>query len=159
MINTSEAHRKVAEAVQELWRRELGIEIGIYNQEWKVYLDNQSSLNFDLSRSGWIADYAHPSTFVDMFTTGNGNNDTGWSSARYDALIEAARRAGSEEERVRLMHDAEEVLLDEMPIVPIYWYTRVYLLDTKVKGWYPKLLDNHPYKHVWLEPDASEAGK
>lgn len=159
MINTSEAHRKVAEAVQELWRRELGIEIGIYNQEWKVYLDNQSSLNFDLSRSGWIADYAHPSTFVDMFTTGNGNNDTGWSSARYDALIEAARRAGSEDERVRLMHDAEEVLLNEMPIVPIYWYTRVYLLDTKVKGWYPKLLDNHPYKHVWLEPDASEAGK
>jgi oligopeptide transport system substrate-binding protein len=159
MINTSESHRKIAEAVQELWRQELGINVGIYNQEWKVYLDNQSSLNFDLSRSGWIADYAHPSTFVDMFTSGNGNNDTGWSNPRYDALIDAARRAGSEDERVRLMHDAEEVLLTDMPIIPIYWYTRVYLLDTQVRGWYPKLLDNHPYKHVWLEADTSKARK
>lgn len=159
MINTSESHRKIAEAVQELWRRELGINVGIYNQEWKVYLDNQTSLNYDLSRSGWIADYAHPSTFVDMFTTGNGNNDTGWSNKRYDALIEAARKAPNEEERVRLMHDAEGVLLTDMPIIPIYWYTRVYLLDTQVKGWFPKLLDNHPYKYVWLEPDAPAAGK
>ena len=159
MINTSESHRKIAEAVQELWRRELGINVGIYNQEWKVYLDNQSSLNYDISRSGWIADYVHPSTFVDMFTTGNGNNDTGWSNARYDALIDAARRAGSEEERVKLMHDAEEILLNDMPIIPIYWYTRVYLMDPQVKGWSPTLLDNHPYKHVWLEPDTSEAGE
>jgi len=60
---------------------------------------------------------------------------------------------------VRLMHDAEEVLLTDMPIIPIYWYTRVYLLDTQVRGWYPKLLDNHPYKHVWLEADASKARK
>ncbi|ANY21384.1 Periplasmic oligopeptide-binding protein precursor [Tsuneonella dongtanensis] len=159
MINTNEAHRKIAEAIQELWRRELGIDVGIYNQEWKVYLDNQANLNYDLARAGWIADYAHPSTFVDMFTTGNGNNDTGWSNRRYDALIEAARKAGNEEERVGHMLAAEEILLADMPIIPIYWYTRVYLLDEQVKGWHPKLLDNHPYKHVWLEPDAATARK
>lgn len=159
MINTSEAHRKIAEAVQELWRRELGINVGIYNQEWKVYLDNQSNLNYDISRSGWIADYVHPSTFIDMFTTGNGNNDTGWSNPQYDRLVEAARYAGSEDERIDLMQRAEAILLEEMPVIPIYWYTRVYLKDPRVQGWYPKLLDNHPYKHVSLKTDGRGAGE
>jgi oligopeptide transport system substrate-binding protein len=159
MINTSEAHRKIAEAVQELWRRELGINVGIYNQEWKVYLDNQSNLNYDISRSGWIADYVHPSTFIDMFTTGNGNNDTGWSNPQYDRLVEAARDAGSEDERIDLMRRAEAILLEEMPVIPIYWYTRVYLKDPRVQGWYPKLLDNHPYKHVSLKTDGRGAGE
>ena len=159
MINTSEAHRKIAEAVQELWRRELGINVGIYNQEWKVYLDNQSNLNYDISRAGWIADYVHPSTFIDMFTTGNGNNDTGWSNPQYDRLVEAARSAGTEDERIALMQQAEAILLDDMPIVPIYWYTRVYLKDPRVQGWYPKLLDNHPYKHVWLQTEGREASE
>lgn len=153
LINTSEAHRKLAEAMQAMWRENLSIEVGIYNQEWKVYLDSQTNLAYDLSRSGWIGDYVHPSTFTDMFTTGNGNNDTGWSNAEYDRLISAAQTAGSEEERMKLLHDAEEILLDELPIVPMYWYTRVYLMDPRVKGWTPKLLDNHPYKYVSIETE------
>ncbi len=153
MINTSEAHRKIAEAIQELWRRELGIKVGIYNQEWKVYLDNQINLNYDISRAGWIGDYVHPSTFIDMFTTGNGNNNTGWSNPQYDALVNRARRATSEEQRLDLLHQAEEVLLQDMPIIPIYWYTRTYLKDPRVQGWYPTLTDNHPYKHVWLKTE------
>ncbi len=153
MINTSESHRKIAEAVQELWKRELGINVGIYNQDWKVYLDNQSTLNYDMARAGWIADYVHPSTFIDMFTTGNGNNDTGWSNKRYDALVDAARTAQSEDARIKLMHQAEDILLQDMPVIPIYWYTRVYLKDPRVMGWYPTLLDNHPYKYVWLKVD------
>ena len=156
MINTSEGHRKIAEAIQELWRRELGIDIGIYNQEWKVYLDNQSNLNYDISRSAWIGDYVHASTFVDMFTTGNGNNDTGWSNTRYDALINQARTATSEERRTQLMQEAEDLLLTEMPIIPIYWYTRVYLMDPQVHGWNPTLLDSHNYKYVWLEPEQEQ---
>lgn len=155
MINTSESHRKIAEAIQELWRRELGITVGIYNQEWKVYLDNQSSLNYDMARAGWIGDYVHASTFTDMFTSGNGNNDTGWSSKRYDSLVMQARTATNEDDRTRILHEAEDLLLDDMPIVPIYWYTRVYLKDPQVKGWAPTLLDNHNYKYVWLEPDHS----
>ena len=148
LINTSEAHRKVAEAIQAMWRQNLGIDVGIYNQEWKVYLDSQSQLNFDLSRSGWIADYAYPMTFLEIFTTGNGNNDTGWSNPRYDALIQQARTSGSEPERMRLMQEAERLLLTELPVIPIYWYTRVYLKDPRIQGWNPTLLDNHPYKYV-----------
>ena len=150
LINTNEAHRKIAEAIQAMWRQNLGIDVGIYNQEWKVYLDSQSQLNFDLSRAGWIADYVHPMTFLEIFTTGNGNNDTGWSNARYDSLVRQAQIAGSEPERTQLMQQAEAILLAELPVIPIYWYTRVYMKDPRIQGWNPKLLDNRPYKYLSL---------
>lgn len=150
LVNTSEAHRKVAEAVQAMWKMNLGIDVGIYNQEWKVYLDSQSNLNYDISRSGWIADYVHPSTFIDMFTTGNGNNDTGWGNPRYDALVKAAQTAPTEPDRLRMLNEAENILLDDMPIIPLYWYTRAFLIDPRVRGYEPTLLDNHPYKYVSL---------
>lgn len=151
LINTSEAHRKIAEAMQAMWRENLGIEVGIYNQEWKVYLDSQSSLDYEISRSAWIGDYVHPSTFIDMFTTGNGNNDTGWSNPEYDRLVAAAQVAKTEDERLSLLRDAEELLLTELPIVPVYWYTRVYLMDPRVQNWHPKLLDNRPYKYISIK--------
>ena len=148
LINTSESHRKIAEAIQAMWRQHLGIDVGIYNQEWKVYLDSQSNLDYDLSRAGWIADYPHPMTFLEIFTSGNGNNDTGWSNSRFDALIRQAQAAGNEELRLRLMQEAEDILMTELPIIPIYWYTNTYLMDTRVQGWNPTLLNNHPYKYV-----------
>jgi oligopeptide transport system substrate-binding protein len=150
LINTSEAHRKIAEAIQAMWREHLGIDVGIYNQEWKVFLDSQSNLDYDLSRSGWIADYPHPMTFLEIFTAGNGNNDTGWTNPRYDALIRQAQSAANEPDRIRLMQEAEDILMTELPIIPIYWYTRTYLLDPRVQGWHPTLLDNRPYKYVSL---------
>lgn len=153
LINTSEAHRKIAEAVQAMWRQNLGIEVGIYNQEWKVYLDSQTNLDYDISRSAWIGDYVHPSTFIDMFTTGNGNNDTGWGNPEYDRLVKQAQVAQSEQERLDMLHEAEDILLTDMPIIPTYWYTRVYLIDPRIKGWDPKLLDNHPYKYVSIDPN------
>ncbi|MEM8633653.1 MAG: peptide ABC transporter substrate-binding protein [Pseudomonadota bacterium] len=148
LMNTSENHRKIAEAIQAMWREKLGIEIGIFNQEWKVYLDSQSSLNYDVSRSGWIADYVHPMTFLEIFTAGNGNNDTGWENAQYDSLIRQAQTARSEEQRTDLMQQAEAILLKELAVVPIYWYTRPRMIDPRVQGWEPKLLDNRPFKHI-----------
>ncbi|MFC3099822.1 peptide ABC transporter substrate-binding protein [Altererythrobacter lauratis] len=150
LINTSESHRKIAQALQAMWKEKLGIDVGIYNQEWKVYLDSQSQLDYDISRAGWIGDYVHPTSFLDIFTTGNGNNDTGWSNPAYDALIRRARVAPNEAERMQLLQQAEAMLLGDMPIIPIYWYTRVYLKDPRVQGWEPKLLDNHPFKYVSL---------
>lgn len=150
LINTSESHRKIAEAIQAMWHENLGIRVGIYNQEWKVYLDSQSKLDFDMSRSGWIADYAHPLTFLDMFTTGNGNNDTGWGNPEYDRLIRQAQSAESEEARADLMQGAEAVLLRDLPIIPIYWYTKVHLRDNRIRGWGNSLLAKQPYKHMWI---------
>lgn len=150
LFNTSEGHRKIAEAIVAMWNETLGINMQLENKEWKVYLDAQSTLNYDVSRSGWIGDYMDPITFLEMFTTGNGNNDTGWSNARYDALIEQAYRSTTGEEHFRLLLEAESILLDELPIAPLYWYTRIYLKDARLRGWEPKLLDNHPYKHLYF---------
>lgn len=148
LINTSENHRRVAEAIQEMWRRSLGIEVSIRNEEWKVYLESQSQLRYTLSRAGWIGDYVDPITFLEMWTTGNGNNDTGWSNARFDALIQQAMRAEDQAEHFTLLREAESILLSELPVIPIYIYTRIYMIDPRVRGWHPKLLDNRPYKYI-----------
>ncbi len=153
LINTEENHRKIAEAIQEMWRINLNIPITISNQEWKVYLDAQTNLQYDISRSGWIADFTDPITFLDMYTTGNGNNDTGWSNPKYDRLINRAKQANSPQEHFTALETAENLLLTEVPIVPIYWYTRTYLLDPIVKNWNPKLLDNRPYKYIYFDLD------
>jgi oligopeptide transport system substrate-binding protein len=148
LFNTSEGHRKIAEAVVAMWNEVLGINLQLENKEWKVYLDAQTHLDYDISRSGWIGDYMDPITFLEMFTTGNGNNDTGWSNPRYDDLIARAFRSPDEETHFALLQEAEALLLEDLPIIPLYWYTRIYLKDPRLKGWEPKLLDNHPLKYV-----------
>ncbi|MGJ3242715.1 MAG: peptide ABC transporter substrate-binding protein [Opitutales bacterium] len=150
LINTSESHRTIAEAIQRMWKETLGIDVSIVNQEWKVYLDSQSNLDYDISRSGWIGDYMDPVTFLKMWTTGNGNNDTGWGSPVYDELIAASRQEADQSVRYDLMRRAETILLEEGPIMPIYIYTRNYLLHPDVRHWYPKLLDNRHYKFIDL---------
>ena len=150
LFNTSEGHRKIAEAIVAMWNKNLGINMQLENKEWKVYLDAQSHLDYDISRSGWIGDYMDPITFLEMFTTGNGNNDTGWGNERYDTLINKAFRSTTEEEHFDSLMEAEAILLEELPIVPLYFYTRIYLMDPRLKGWSPKLLDNRPFKYLYL---------
>jgi len=151
LYNTSENHRSIAEAIQQMWRRNLGVEVGLMNQEWKVYLDSQNTLSYSISRSGWIADYVDPHVFLEQWKTGGGNNDTGWSNARYDELLEKSLDTANDEERYAVYREMERILLDEMPILPIYFYVRVTLHDPMVKGYFPTVLDNHPYKYIYLE--------
>jgi oligopeptide transport system substrate-binding protein len=134
LYNTSESHKQIAEALQEMWTKHLGIKVTLTNQEWKVYLSSRDQGDFQLVRAGWIADYADPMTFLDMWMTGNGNNDTGWSNTRYDNLIRRARNTGNNQNRLGLLHRAEKILMTELPIMPIYFYTRPYLLKDRVKG-------------------------
>jgi len=93
LYNTSETHKSIAEAIQQMWKEKLGIECELTNQEWKVYLDNRSKLQFDVARAGWIGDYPDPTTFLDMFVSTSGNNDTGWKNPQYDNLILKAKSA------------------------------------------------------------------
>lgn len=151
LYNTSENHRAIAEAIQQMWKRNLGVDVGLTNQEWKVYLDSQDNLAYNISRSGWIADYVDPHVFLDMWKTGGGNNDTGWSNARYDDLLDRSLHTDTTEERYAIYREMERIVVDEMPIMPIYFYTRVKLRDPMVKGYHPTVLDNHPYKYIWLE--------
>ena len=141
----------IAEAIQQMWKHNLGVEVELVNEEWKVYIESQNTLNYDISRSGWIADYVDPHVFLDQWMTGGGNNDTGWSDARYDKLLDESLEAPDTAARYEIYQEMEHILLDELPIMPIYFYTRVNLVDPMVKGYYPTLLDNHPYKYIYLE--------
>ncbi len=151
LYNTSENHRAIAEAIQQMWRTRLGVEIGLANQEWKVYLDSQDTLNYDLCRAGWIADYTDPNTFMDMWVTGGGNNDTGWSNASYDALVRESLAAGSEAERLAIYQRLEKILADELPVIPIYFYTRVFAVNPKLR-YVPNAIDNRSWKFVEFLP-------
>ncbi len=152
LYNTSEAHQRIAEAIQQMWQNNLKVQIELTNEEWKVYLNTQQKMEYQVSRAGWIGDYNDPNTFLDMWLTGGGNNYTGFTNKKFDQLIAAASQEANPQKRFSLFEQAEEILLDEMPIIPIYHYTSKYLANPKVKGWHPTILNHHPYKHVSIAP-------
>ena len=152
--NTSENHRAIAEAVQQMWKKSLGVDATLRNEEWKVYMASQNATNYVVSRSGWTGDYPDPSTFHETFLSNSGNNRTGWINAEYDRLVKEAACMVDEKARYENFQKAEAILLDEVPLLPIYYYTRVFLLHPSVKNWHPTFLDHHPYKHVYLEAPA-----
>ncbi len=151
LFNSSEQHKQIAEAIQQMWLNILGIDFELRNQEWKTYLETQQNLDYAVSRAAWIGDYVYPDTFLTMFRTGDGNNMTGWSNERYDQLVTDSMRESDSDARLKLLAEAETILMDELPVIPIYHYARNYRIDPAVKGWYPKLTDNRNYKHLRLE--------
>ncbi len=152
IFNTSEDHLKIAQAVQQMWKKNLNINVTLQNQEWKVFLNNQKLLNYQIARMAWIGDYVDPNTFLEIFITNGGNNRTGWSNKKYDQLIRAASSSKNREERYELFQQAEAILVDEVPFIPIYNYSTNNLLSTDVKGYYMNIMDYHPYKYIHLEP-------
>jgi oligopeptide transport system substrate-binding protein len=150
-MNTDAINKKVLEAVQQMWRRELGVNVRLINNDFRVYLDNMRTLAYDISRARWVGDYNNPTTYLDMFVTGGGNNQTGWSHAEYDRLIAEAGRTAEQNARCAILQKAEALLLDEAPIAPVFFGNRVFLIHPSVKGWVPSLLGIHRYQNVWLE--------
>ena len=124
LYNTSESHKKIAEAIQQMWNENLGVNVTLENTEMKVKLDRESKLDYQVSRSGWVGDYIDPNTFLDLFTSWSSQNDTGWTSAAYDELIQKASSEIDKAARMDYLHQAEELLMEEMPIMPIYYYTK-----------------------------------
>ena len=135
-----------------MWHKELGIDIALSNEEYRVYIDSMQTLAFSLLRSRWVGDYNDPSTFTDMFTSASGNNNCGWKNPAYDQLIADAANARDTARRFALLRQAETLLLDEAPITPIVFGARTYLIHPAVKGWVPALLGVHRYQTVRLEP-------
>jgi oligopeptide transport system substrate-binding protein len=151
LLNSSESHRKIGEALQGMWRDELGIEIQLVNQEWRTYLQRRASSDFQLARASWMGDYAEPSTFLDLWTADSGNNWAGWVNAGYDALMASARDAVDPAQRMRLYRQAEEVLIRDQAIIPLYHYVTVYLKDPALQGWSSNILDWHPVKYLYFD--------
>jgi oligopeptide transport system substrate-binding protein len=155
LINTSESHRALAEAIQQMWKQELNIDVGIENQEWRVFMDSMNRLNYDVARYGWNGDFMDPVTFLSMWRAGDGNNCTGWSNPAYDQLLDEAAQTGDPKQRLVILHQAEQLWLNEPPAVIIYWYTDFYLLQPSVKNWNPLALANHNYKFIDLEENGT----
>ncbi len=152
IYNTYEIHRAIAEAVQQMWRKNLNIDVSLRNEEWKAYLDAQETGNYQLARAAWSADYADPDSFLDLWETGNGNNETNWSNPGYDRLLAASRAAKNDDERYALYQKMDAILVNELPVIPLYYYTRSRLISPKVRGFWPTLLDLHPWQGVDLAP-------
>ena len=152
LYNTNEGHRKIAIAIQEMWKKNLNIDIQILNQEWKVYLDSESAGEYQISRAGWIGDYVDPNNFLDMFICEGGNNRTGWCNEEYDDLIlKIAPATKSHKERLEIFQKAETMLLDDMPVIPIYTYTSIQLIDSAVKNFDSNIMNHAYYKDIYLD--------
>jgi len=143
-------HESIAIELQQMWRDALGIQMDLRQVETQVFWGVQSRMDYDLSRSSWIGDYNDANTFLGMFVTGDGNNETGWSNARYDELVHTANETVDAQKREKLFQDAESILVhDEVPIIPLYIYVGVNYFDTnKVAGVTQNVLDDHPLRSI-----------
>lgn len=135
LYNTSDAHKAVAEALQNMWETELGVKVTLNNQEWAVFLQTRKDGNYSIARNGWIADYNDPMSFLDMWLTGGGNNDAQYANADYDAKIQEAKNTTDPAARMQLMHDAEDIIMgQDWALNPLYFYTQKYMLSDRVGG-------------------------
>ena len=134
LYNTSENHKKIAEAIQQMWNKELGIKTELENVEFKVKIDRENAHQFEISRSGWTGDYLDPTTFVDLWITGASNNYVNYSNPEYDKLVKEAQTSTDQKLRMDNMKKAEKMILEDMAIVPIYFYTHPYAVKPNVKG-------------------------
>lgn len=151
----SDLDQDIAVELQAMFKQALGVDMQLARQEWTVYLNSQSKLDYDLCRSSWVGDYNDPNTFMDMFVTGGGNNRTGWSSKAYDDAIAAAAREPDVAKRDEIFRGAERLLVhDEAPIAPLYYYVGIQFYDPeRLGGIEPNLLDEHPLKALyWKKP-------
>ena len=133
MYNTEGAHKDVCQIVQENLSK-IGVNVELTNQEWAVFLSTRQNGEYQIARHGWIGDYSDPMTFLDMWVTGGGNNDSGFSNAEYDALISEAKVETDTKKREELLRQAEDILMDEMPVIPVYFYTTVMAWNDDVEG-------------------------
>ncbi|RYY75641.1 MAG: peptide ABC transporter substrate-binding protein [Gammaproteobacteria bacterium] len=150
-FNSTDEHQHIAEAVQQMWKDNLGVDIALEATEWKVFLDKEKQLDYQIDRASWIGDYLDPNTFLEMFVTNNGNNRTGFSDPRYDALIAKAALESNQEIRFGYFQEAEKILMDAAPILPFYTYNWNRLITSSVKGWDDNIMDYYPFKNMYLE--------
>ncbi|GAB7227131.1 ABC transporter substrate-binding protein [Vibrio rotiferianus] len=134
LYNTSENHKKVAVALGSMWKKALGVNVTLENQEWKTYLSTKDSGNFEVARAGWCGDYNEASSFLTLMKSGNTTGGIHYDSKAYDELMEKAITSKSEAERSALYAEAEKLMAKDMPIAPIYQYVKSRLLSPKVGG-------------------------
>lgn len=149
--NTSEGHKQIAEAVQAQWKRYLGIEVEIENQEWNVYLRNLKSFNFQVARMGWVGDYPDPFTYLELLTKASGNNHSQWSDPRYEELLRRANNTTDKAARLALFKQAETLAVEAAPLLPFYVYNRAELSKPYLRGSVINFENRHLFKYWWID--------
>ena len=147
--NTSEDHKRIATVVAAMWKQYLGVDTKLVNQEFKIFIrDRLQKQITQVFRASWIGDYNDPYTFSQLLQGINENNDTGYASADYDVLLEAASQETDAEKRARILEQAERLMLNDQPIVPIYFYTSKRMVKSYVVGWQGNIMDHHYTKNM-----------
>ncbi len=148
--NTSENHKKLALAVASMWKQILGVRTTLVNEEWKVFLQNREQKSVtQVFRAGWISDYNDPYSFLEIFRSGHGRNDYGYSNSSFDALLEEIAQERIPARRDRMMVEAERMLLEDNPIIPVYTYVTKRLVDQHIKGWQNNVMDHHRSRYMF----------
>ncbi len=150
MYNTEGSHKDIMQAIQAMWKENLGIEVDLAGQEWKVFLKTRVQGDYEIARDGWIGDYIDPMTFLDMFTSNSPQNNPKWKNEEYDRLIETAKMSGDQEVRMKALHDAEALLMEEMPIAPIYFYVQIWQQRDYVKDVMIDIQEQYGFKYAWI---------
>lgn len=150
-INSSANHQVIGEYMQSCWKNVLGIDVNIESQEWGVFLDTRSNGNYEMARGGWTVDFVDPSGLMDLWVTNDGNNDSHYSNPDYDALIAASKVESDQDVRYDLFHQAEDILLKDLPVIPIYYYTNKYLMDNTVYDGFFADVDGYHFQYLKLK--------
>jgi len=150
LYNTNDNHKRIAVAIASMWKRVLGVETRLVNQEWKVFLQTRNRGETQVFRAGWIGDYNDPYSFAQLMHSENGQNDSAYMNPRYDALLDAAAAEADPARRMALLEEAERVLLDDLPIIPLYFYVSKHMVKPRVVGFEPNIMDHHQTKDLGL---------
>ncbi|PIR20740.1 MAG: ABC transporter substrate-binding protein [Deltaproteobacteria bacterium CG11_big_fil_rev_8_21_14_0_20_47_16] len=157
LYNTMDLHKSIAEVIQQMWRQNLGVNATLHNEEWKSYLKDMQQKNFMICRAAWGGDFPDAMTFLENMTSASPQNYSNWSSAKYDALINQAQNESNVAKRNQQLHDAEAVLIEEVPLVPIMQQNKDFMIKPYVKGYYSNSLDVHPWQFVFIDGDDTTA--
>jgi oligopeptide transport system substrate-binding protein len=147
----TEVPMRMLEAIQAMWLKELNVHITIAQVEQKTLFQNQQNRNYSISFSGWIADFPDPLTFLGTMVTGGGNNWAGWSNKEFDGLIDRTNNTADNAKRLEMFQQAEAILLDEAPLIPLYFRPQVYARRPDVRGWTTNVVGFHEFNRMWLE--------
>ncbi|MGG4456208.1 peptide ABC transporter substrate-binding protein [Brevibacillus porteri] len=149
--NTEEAQTKIAQAVQDMWQKSLGVHVKLENQEWNVYYENVKNGKYQVARMGWTGDFNDPINFLEIFRTKEGNNHTRWENRQYADLLAASAKEKDAAKRKAILQEAEKILVDEMPVIPFYFKSTVYAQNPKLKGVVISGLGYAQYKWAYFE--------
>jgi oligopeptide transport system substrate-binding protein len=150
-LKANPGHERIFEAVQQMWKENLGVDSTIGLEEWAVFQQTRLDKNYSLSRYSWIGDYDDPITFLGLFLSRSPQNVSSYSNAQYDKLLDVAMSTGNQKIRMDALHKAEKILIDDMAFIPFYFMTQPVILDPKLKGVQYSSLGKHKFFYAYLE--------